>query len=269
MLVMFFGTGAAIAYLLAAIVIFYQMRSSSSKVPRSLSLILLFSGLALHTLMIANSSMWSDRGINFSFFQVASLVALIISTLIFASALTKPIESLGIVIFPLSTFSILLNLFLPDQAHILPTASAGMTGHILASILAYSVLCIAAVQAILLFIQEWQLRNHSPHRFFRSLPPLQSMESFLFQMIWAGLILLTFSLLSGYLYLENIFAQHLVHKTLLSLIAWVVFAILLWGRTQHGWRGLTAIRWTLSGFMILMLAYFGSKLVLEIILNRA
>ena len=80
--------------------------------------------------------------------------------------------------------------------------------------------------------------------------------------------MLTLALISGAVFLENIFAQHLVHKTALSLVAWVVFGILLWGRWRFGWRGRTAIRWTLTGFFALMLAYFGSKLVLEVILGK-
>jgi ABC-type uncharacterized transport system permease subunit len=90
----------------------------------------------------------------------------------------------------------------------------------------------------------------------------------LFQMIAIGFVLLSLALLSGLLFLEDIFTQHLVHKTVLSSIAWAVFGILLWGRWRFGWRGRTAIRWTLSGFATLALAYFGSKLVLELLLKR-
>ena len=103
----------------------------------------------------------------------------------------------------------------------------------------------------------------------RSLPSLQSMETLMFQLLGAGLVLLTVSLVTGFVFLENLFAQHLAHKTILSLLAWLLFAVLLVGRSRYGWRGQTAIRWTLSGFAALMLAYFGSKLVLELILNRA
>ncbi|RLA19888.1 MAG: hypothetical protein DRQ61_04385 [Gammaproteobacteria bacterium] len=268
MLATLLSSSASLAYLATAFVIFKQMRSTEQQ-PRGQILALILTAITLHTLAMVNSNMWGDSGINFSLFQVGSLVTLVISVLVFLSALTRPIESLGIVIFPSAAFAIVLNLLAPDQVHILANATAGMKSHVLSSIIAYCLLAIAAVQAILLYIQEWQLRNHSPHRFFRSLPPLQTMESFLFQMIWAGWILLTLSLLSGYLYLDSIFAQHLVHKTALSITAWVIFTVLLWGRVRHGWRGLTAVRWTLSGFMVLMLAYFGSKLVLELILNRA
>ena len=148
------------------------------------------------------------------------------------------------------------------------SVSAGMEVHILTSILAYSLLNIAAVQAILLAIQDWQLHDHRSGRFIRSLPPLQTMESLLFQMIGAGLVLLTISLISGVMYIHDLFEQHLAHKTVLSVLAWIVFSVLLWGRYFHGWRGQTAIRWTLVGFVSLMLAYFGSKMVLEIILQR-
>jgi ABC-type uncharacterized transport system permease subunit len=94
------------------------------------------------------------------------------------------------------------------------------------------------------------------------------MEQLLFQMIAVGYGFLTLSLATGALYLQNIFAQHIVHKTVLSIFAWVLFTVLLWGRHHFGWRGRTAIRWTLGGFAALMLAYFGSKLVLELILQR-
>jgi ABC-type uncharacterized transport system permease subunit len=93
------------------------------------------------------------------------------------------------------------------------------------------------------------------------------MESLLFGFIWAGWVLLSMSLISGWIFVENLFAQHLVHKTLLACLAWIVFSVLLWGRNRLGWRGHQAIRWTLAGFCLLMLAYFGSKLVREYILH--
>ena len=81
-------------------------------------------------------------------------------------------------------------------------------------------------------------------------------------------ILLTAALISGFMFLEDMFAQRLVHKTFLSITAWAVFGILLWGRFKWGWRGQKALIWTLVGFVVLMLAYFGSKFVLELILQR-
>ncbi|MCB1564805.1 MAG: cytochrome c biogenesis protein CcsA, partial [Xanthomonadales bacterium] len=64
------------------------------------------------------------------------------------------------------------------------------------------------------------------------------------------------------------FAQHLVHKTVLSLLAWAAFGVLLFGRWRFGWRGKRAVRWTLLAMLLLLLAFFGSKFVLEVILQR-
>ena len=102
----------------------------------------------------------------------------------------------------------------------------------------------------------------------RVFPPIQVMESMLFEAIWLGQILLTVAIFSGFLYVDNLFAQNLAHKSILTLVSWVVFAILLTGRYLRGWRGRTAIRFTLGGFAVLLVAFFGSQLVLEFILKR-
>jgi ABC-type uncharacterized transport system permease subunit len=96
------------------------------------------------------------------------------------------------------------------------------------------------------------------------------MEKLLFRVIWVGFILLTLTLLSGIVFSEEVFGQPLkfTHKTLFGIISWGVFAALLTGRQLYGWRGRIAIRWTLAGFIILLLAYLGSKFVLEVILQR-
>jgi ABC-type uncharacterized transport system permease subunit len=161
-----------------------------------------------------------------------------------------------------------LDLNFTEKTQLLITYNWAMSAHILTSIIAFSLLNIAALQAILLAIQDQQLKRHPPKCFIQSLPPLQTMEALLFQMLGAGIVFLTISLISGFLFIEDLFAQHLVHKTVLSLLAWVIFSGLLIGRSRYGWRGQTAIQWTLIGFVLLLLAYFGSKLVLELILHR-
>jgi ABC-type uncharacterized transport system permease subunit len=136
--------------------------------------------------------------------------------------------------------------------------------------LAYSFLNIAALQAVLVAYQDWQLHtHHSAGRFARSLPPLQTMEKLLFQLMGVGFALLTVSLVTGFIFLDDLFAQHLAHKTVLSIMAWLVFGTLIAGRSIRGWRGKIAIQMTLAGFVSLMLAYFGSKVVLEWILHRS
>ncbi len=205
---------------------------------------------------------------NFSFISTAALVSLIVALLLLIATLNKPVEKLGIVIFPIAATMLALELNLPEKPHLLLTHNWQMSTHILTSIIAFSLLNIAALQAVLLAIQDQQLKSHPPKRFIQSLPPLQTMETLLFEMLGAGLFFLTISLISGFIFIEDLFTQHLVHKTVLSLIAWIIFSSLLIGRLRYGWRGKTAVHWTLSGFFLLLLAYFGSKLVLEIILHR-
>jgi len=208
------------------------------------------------------------NGLNLGIFYAASLVAMTTALLLLLASFVEPVENLGIPVFAVAALCIGLTMIFPDPHIITSANSMQLDSHILASLLAYSILGLAVLQALLLAIQDSHLRNRTPGGFIRALPPLQTMESLLFQMIATGFTLLTLALVTGVLFLEDLFAQHLVHKTTLSLIAWVVFAVLLWGRWRFGWRGRVAIRWTIGGFIFLMLAYFGSKFVLELVINR-
>ncbi|MEJ2143123.1 MAG: cytochrome c biogenesis protein CcsA, partial [Gammaproteobacteria bacterium] len=221
----------------------------------------------LHLLVIYHTS-FTAQTIDVGFFSILSLVGWLIGLLLILSTFKQPVECLGIVVFPFAALSLGLAEGLNQPVYLTRNLPAGLEFHILMSILAYSMLSIAVVQAILLSIQERHLHNKQPGGFIRALPPLETMETLLFSMIGLGFSVLTISLASGLFYLENILAQHLVHKTVLSFGAWFLFGILLWGRFQFGWRGRTAIRWTISGFILLMLAYFGSKFVIELVLNR-
>ncbi len=223
--------------------------------------VLLHGGVLLPTLL-------TTGGLNLGFFNASSLIALLTVGLLLLAALRKPVENLGIALLPIAAVSIVLTLSHQSQHIVEKSLSWQLETHILISVLAYSILGLAAFQALLLALQNRQLHNRRPGGFVRALPPLQTMEAILFQMIGTGFVLLSLSLLTGVLFLEDIFAQHLIHKTVLSLMAWGVFAGLLLGRKQYGWRGRIAIRWTLSGFAFLMLAYFGSKLVLELVLGK-
>ncbi len=143
-----------------------------------------------------------------------------------------------------------------------------LKAHILLSVAAYSVLSVAAALAVLLAIQDDRLRNHKPIGWLRRLPAMDTMEGMMFGAINIGFIGLTLAVFSGLIFVENLFAQHLVHKTILSLVSWAVFGTLALGRWRLGWRGKTALRWVLGGFVLLALAYFGSKIVLELLLGR-
>ncbi len=224
-------------------------------------------GVALHGILVYQV-IFLPEGLDLEFFHVVSLIAWLVALLLLLAALSQPVENLGVAVLPLSALALVVQTVWPTAPNLLALSTVEMRGHILLSILAYSLLALAAVQAMLLAIQDRHLRNRHPGGFIRALPPLETMERLLFHMIGLGFILLSLSLLSGFLYLENMLSQHLVHKTVLSVIAWVVFAVLLSGRWRFGWRGRKAIYWTLAGFVLLMTAYLGSKLVLELILGR-
>jgi ABC-type uncharacterized transport system permease subunit len=224
-------------------------------------------GLALHAVYLFQHTV-TDTGLNLAFFNAVSLIAWTIGLVLMLSSLTKPVENLGIFFLPVAALTIILALRYPSVRLLSQPAAWGLNIHVIISILAYSLLSLASVQAVLLAIQDQHLRNRHPGGFIRALPPLQTMEALLFEMIGVGFFLLSLSLVSGFMFLEDMFAQRLVHKTVLSLASWVVFGTLLWGRYRFGWRGRTAIIWTLSGFVVLMLAYFGSKAVIELVLKN-
>jgi len=227
-----------------------------------------FAGLALHTWLVYDI-VFSQPGLNLAFFNALVLTAWTVVALLLVSSCTKPLENLGILIFPTAALTLFLEARYPSpsQGIMLTSSDWPLRIHVLLSIPAYSLLTLASVQAILLALQDHHLHSRQPVGFLRALPPLQTMESLLFDMIGIGFILLTLALISGFAFLGDMFAQHLVHKTVLSMLGWLVFGALLLGRLRYGWRGRTAILWTLSGFVNLALAYFGSKAVLELILQ--
>jgi ABC-type uncharacterized transport system permease subunit len=140
--------------------------------------------------------------------------------------------------------------------------------HVAMATTAFAFLTIGAALAAAQVLVDRRLRSRQPLGILRILTPLESLESGCFHSIQAGFLLLTLALVSGAFFVENLFAQHLVHKVVLAIIAWAVFGILLLGRRRFGWRGRKALRWTLAGYVLLGLSYFGSKLVLENLLGR-
>ena len=260
------GSMAIFLYLIAAVLLGARLRNQIiTEASKWKSMAPAVVALLLHGWVMGNHLL-NGPGVNLGVFNAVSLVTWVISVILILSAIKRPTENLGIIVFPGTALAIAMELTFSGERISEPLESP-IEIHIIISIAAYSLLSIAAVQAVLLTVQDRNLRNKHPGGFIRALPPLQTMERLLFQMIGVGFIMMTLSLLTGFIFLDNMFAQHLVHKTVLSIIAWGVFATLLWGRWKFGWRGKKAIRWTLSGFVFLALAYFGSKTVLEIILN--
>jgi ABC-type uncharacterized transport system permease subunit len=212
--------------------------------------------------------MWQGTGLVLGLEQSFSLFTWQCALLLCVFLLRQPLQHLGPILYPLAAIGAVIGNLGMDDAAVALSAAWTIQLHVLLSLLAYGVLTIAAVQAVTLAVQDHQLHRREVTAFTRSLPPLQAMEELLFSLIAIGLFLLSLALLSGFFFVENLLAQHLVHKTVLSILAWLFFAVLLWGRWRSGWRGRVAVRWTLGAYAVLLLAYFGSKFVLEAVLGK-
>lgn len=261
-------TFSVLSYLAAAFWLLHRARHGidAENLPRWLGLLFAAFAVAAHAVALRRA-IYLPEGLNLGLATAFSLMGWQIALLTVLGSLRRGTANLGIGIYPLVGLSVIPLAAAPSMERLIAHTSWQMEAHILLSVLAYGLLALAAFQAVLLAVQEYRLRSHRPGGLLRALPPLAVMEDLLFQTLSAGFALLSLSLFSGLIFIEDLFAQHLAHKTALSILAWSVFAVLLWGRWRYGWRGRTAIRWTLGGFVLLVLAYFGSKLVLEVILG--
>ncbi|QFU75505.1 cytochrome C biogenesis protein [Halioglobus maricola] len=218
--------------------------------------------------VVAWGSINGPDGVSLGFYKISALIFLVINITCALLMLRRPLQSLLVFLFPLSAMSMLVSTFAPDTSALSSDLSSGMLLHISTSILAYAIFTLAAAQAALVAVQDYQLRHRRTQGIVQLLPPLQLMETMLFELLFVGVLLLTAAIVSGFIFVDDLFAQSLVHKTVLTIVAWLLFTTLLWGHHQLGWRAQTAVRLTLAGFVMLMLAFFGSKLVLELVLQR-
>jgi len=255
-----------ILYLAATGMIAKRLKDTAHQQSKKNIIIASAIAILLHGLIL-NNLIITSAGFNLSLFNTLSASMLIISLLSLTAFSFRPLDLLLMLILPVTASSLILAWMFPTT-HLLPLDSpVGLRIHVLISIIAYSLMGLAALHAIFLSIQNNHLHNHQTGGIVRLLPPLQVMEKLLFEIILTGFILLSAALGSGFFFLENLFDQHLVHKTILSILAWALFAVLLLGHWFMGWRGRTAVRWTIGGFVCLMLAYIGSKFVLEFIIS--
>lgn len=200
--------------------------------------------------------------------EALSLFAWQAALLLWVFSLKRRLDVQAAAIYPFAGACALWSAALPSPASDISLANTKLIVHILLSLLSAGLLTLAAVHSVALAIQDRLLHRHSLAPSASRFPPLQTMEQMLFQMIAVGFALLSLTLLSGLWFVRDWMAQHLAHKTVLSITAWLIFGVLLYGRWRHGWRGRIAIRWALTGYATLILAYFGSKIILEQVLGR-
>lgn len=211
----------------------------------------------------------ASGAVELHFFAALSLVALGVALITAALSFARPVGALGVVMYPIAALFAVLYAGTRGGSNTGATLDWQIQLHAGLALLAYATLSVAALLAIMLWVQERAMRRRQVATILRAFPPLTLLETLMFRLIGVGFALLTLALLSGAVFVENLFAQHLVHKTVLSLLAWGVFGALLIGRLRHGWRGRRAVRLTLSAMALLSLAFFGSKFVLELVLARA
>ena len=200
--------------------------------------------------------------------EALSVFAWQAAVLLWVLSRVQPVQALGVVIYPLAAIAAICAATWPTPVSAIPLSDWKIQLHVVLSLFSAGFLTLAAAQAVTLAVQDRLLHDKAPEGLVGALPPLQTMEYLLFLMIALGFFMLSLSLLSGLLFVDDLLGQHLAHKTVLSVVAWALFGVLLWGRWRQGWRGRTAIRWALAGYGVLILAYFGSKIVLEQILSR-
>ncbi len=215
-------------------------------------------------------SLFIQGQMNFGLVYSLSVILWLTMLVYWVARFFYPIASLQTLVLPLAAVGALLPALFP-AAHMQPkTTSLVFEAHILVAMLAYSLFTIAVLHAGLMSLVEKRLHHAMLPKVLQNLPPLLTMEALLFRIIVAGFALLTLTLASGIVFSEELFGKpwQFNHKMLFGFVSWAVFAVLLAGHYFYGWRGRTAIRWTVSGFVFLLLAYVGSKFVMEVLLHR-
>lgn len=221
-------------------------------------------GLAAHAALLVQLG-WQDGQLWMGLGMAWSVEAWQSAVLLVVLGIREPLAPLAPAVFTFAGLGLLMGVFLGSPAVAVATGKPGVVAHVLSSLLAYGLLTLAMLQALCVALQDHRLRAGGA---VDRLPPIRTMERLLFVLVGIGFGLLSLSLITGLLATDNLFAQHLAHKTVFTLAAWLVFGLLLVGRWWRGWRGRVAVGWTLGGYASLALAYFGAKWVLEMLLGQ-
>ena len=230
--------------------------------------VLIAIALVIHAVLL-NQSIFSS-GLNLGLSNALSAIFWLTVLIYWLTDAKHRLHSLQAFVLPPAAVAVLIQYGFPES-HVLPYAQEPLfKAHLVIAMLAYSLFTFAALHALLMATAERNLHQKTSLLKLPDFPPIIAMETLLFRVIAIGFVLLTFTLISGMLFSEQIFHQAMKfnHKNIFTILSWLIFGSLLLGRQINGWRGKTAIGWTLAGFVLLLLAYVGSKFVLEVILHR-
>ena len=225
---------------------------------------LLLQGIGLYV------GLFSSGNLRFSFSLAVSLMLWLAVLIYWIESFHSRMDGMQPMVLPLAAMGAILPVLFPQTHEIANAQAVGFKMHFLTAMLAYSLFTLSALHAIFMSFMERKLHHGSLNGYQTGLPSILSMESLLFRIIGIAFLLLTLTLLSGLFFSEQIFGKAFVldHKTVFAFASWILFAALLFGRYSYGWRGRIALRWTLAGFLLLVLAYIGSRFVVEIVLGR-
>ena len=260
------GYAALAAYLWRSIA---HLRRSDATSSSPVLHLLVAVPLTLHCWLLY-SSIHRPDGLYLGLGNAVSLVIALAALFYWIGSFVYRLEALQLLVLPAAAVLSALPIIIPAAHPLIDTSSLAFKVHLLISLVSFSLFTIAALHVLLMAFAERRLHSGNVPPIVQALPPLLTMEKLLFRMIAAGTLLLTLALGSGMLFSDEVFGQPLrfTHKTVFGVLSWAIFVALLSGRAIYGWRGRVAVRWTLAGFLSLLLAYVGSRLVLEVILGR-
>lgn len=222
--------------------------------------------VALHTIGLQRA-IWQDGTVDLGLFKAASLLGLIIAILVLFNQLRRGALDLSTWLLPISAITALAASFFTSGFEA-REASFGVLLHVMFALLAYALFTVTLVYALVVRAQDRGLKHHKLSAFLLKLPPLQTMEHTQFKLAWISFILLTLAMVVGYTAADDFLGQQIAHKMILTLVAWCFFAALFVGHHFWGWRAVMTLRWLVSGYLLLTLGFFGSKIVVELILNQ-
>jgi ABC-type uncharacterized transport system permease subunit len=212
----------------------------------------------------------TPEGLDLSLANAVSVVAGLVAAVAWASGLLATLPAIGSVVLPVAAVASLLPLAMATTHRFAYADESLAAAHVAVALISYALFLVAALQALVLMGLEKRLHRRLLDPGATDMPPLLTLEKFLFRLIAAGFVLLTLTLASGMLFTEQLFGKpfQFTHKSVFSVLGWLTFGALLWGRWRYGWRGRVALRWIIAGTVLVFLAYLGSKFVLEILLGR-
>lgn len=255
-------------YLLVAADYWRKSRQKATEVRWQWHFTLIAIGLSLHGWLLYETMF--EGGLDLGLTKALSAILWLTVLIYWLTDIQHNLHSLQAFVLPPAALSVLLQKFVPTSLTLSFSDQPLFMAHLIVALIAYSLFTFAALHALLMAVAERGLHNKPTLFRLPDFPPLLNMENLLFRVIIIGFALLTLTVVSGALFSEELFQQPMkfTHKNVFAVLSWLIFGGLLVGRYKYGWRGRTAINWTLWGFALLVLAYVGSKLILQVLLNR-